>query len=281
MTHPIKRWFPGLKTILVLALFIILSQFISQIFTRIFGFPPTTVADNPQVILFMILYCGIVVLLSLAGTVFIDRREIKDIGLKFGKKELILSLLSLLILSVGFFIFVYLLKKTGTAIWRWNHISLLTVLGAAVSYITVGINEEFFFRGYLYKSLTTYGKAAAYIGSTLVFMLIHFLNQEISVLYLIMLLLISLLYVLLLDFTGSIWPGVIIHAGYDLVLSLTGGVIEKGSLIRWLYLDSNMTLNDLTMLLSTGLVLLITLLTYILYKGEGRLLSQDELPDQF
>lgn len=280
MTRPLKKMFPLLKTLIVLVLFFVLSQIMSQSFTRLFGFPPSTDADNPQVILFSILYFVIVVLLTFAATVLIDRRKITDIGLNMGAKEVILSLVALLILAGGFFIFIYLLQESGIAIWRWNHISPLTVLGAVIIYTTVGINEEFFFRGYLFKSLSVYGKVAGYIGSVLVFTLIHFLSQEISVLYLTMLVLISIFYILLLDITGSIWPGVIIHAGYDLILALTGGNQEKGSLIRWLYLDSGMTLNDLTMFLSIGLILLITLLVFILYKGEYRLITQDQQTDE-
>lgn len=268
MKNTLKKFIPFTKTTLVLAVFIIFGQFLYNFLNVQFNLPGTVDVRKSIFIIFSIIYCIYVVLYSFVACKYIDKRKLDDFGFGIRKKDIFFTVISLVLTFLGFFMFAIITKKFGITKWEWTGISFIHVLSAVVVYITVGINEEIFFRGYLFKSLSYYGKIPAYIISILIFTLIHFTQQGFSIPYLIELLLSSFLLIYIFDVTGSIWPGIVIHGGYDLFINLFGGNINKASLITWKYLDKRFYLNDLFMYISIIVDIIIILILYFMYRSK-------------
>ncbi len=94
---------------------------------------------------------------------------------------------------------------------------------AALSVIALGvitpIAEEIFFRGFVVRGLANrWGMPAAVVGSAAVFALLHFQPGVILPVFVTGTLLAALYW-----YTGSIWPGILVHAGQNLVA--TAGLI--------------------------------------------------------
>jgi uncharacterized protein len=84
---------------------------------------------------------------------------------------------------------------------------LMLTLQLLLIAVLTPIGEEFAFRGVLVSALRRYGAVLSVVVSTLVFLLAHGLN-----LTLIPAALVGIASAILLLRTGSIWPGVVIHA---------------------------------------------------------------------
>lgn len=81
---------------------------------------------------------------------------------------------------------------------------LLTLMAGAV---LTPIGEEFLFRGVLATALDRYGPWVAVLGSSAVFAVAHGINYILPVAFVV-----GAVAALLLRKTGSVWPGVIVHA---------------------------------------------------------------------
>jgi membrane protease YdiL (CAAX protease family) len=77
--------------------------------------------------------------------------------------------------------------------------------------------EEVYFRGYFFRTLKDYGKPAAYLASIAVFVLIHFTEEAFILSRIFNLVLVSFFLTYVFDKSRSIWPGIILHAGWNLV----------------------------------------------------------------
>jgi len=92
-------------------------------------------------------------------------------------------------------------------------LSLLVAL--AVGAVLTPIGEEFLFRGVLATALGRYGPWVAVLGSAAVFAVAHGINYILPVAFIV-----GVVAALLLRRTGSVWPGVIVHAinnGYSVI----------------------------------------------------------------
>lgn len=252
----LRRWYPLTKTLFVLIITILAGQLYSYVFEQLFHEPIVVDVRNPTVIIAALLFAGLMALLAFAGCALIDRRPLSDFGFAFQRRERRLAALSVILITAVFTLMMILLRETGAARWMLRPILPKNLLAAVLIYISVGINEEIFFRGYLFRSLLPYGKVAAYVICILVFTLVHFSNQTMSVPYLLVLILMTLLYVAMYDFTGSLLPGIIFHSTYDLLLAILGGNTSKGSFIYWSSLRLGVSLNDLFMFASILVIIL-------------------------
>ncbi|GAA1621597.1 type II CAAX endopeptidase family protein [Nonomuraea maheshkhaliensis] len=99
-------------------------------------------------------------------------------------------------------------------------LSLITAI--AVGAVLTPVGEEFLFRGVLATSLNRYGPWIAVLGSSAVFALAHGINYILPVAFVV-----GVVAALLLRRTGSVWPGVIVHAtnnGYSVIVPAILGV---------------------------------------------------------
>lgn len=85
------------------------------------------------------------------------------------------------------------------------------------------IGEEFLFRGVLANALARYGPWVAVLGSSAIFAVSHGINYILPVAFVV-----GVVAALLLRKTGSVWPGVILHAvnnAYSLAVPAILGVL--------------------------------------------------------
>jgi len=92
----------------------------------------------------------------------------------------------------------------------------------ALGAVLTPIGEEFLFRGVLTNGLARYGPWIAVLGSSAIFALAHGINYILPVAFVV-----GVVAALLLRRTGSIWPGVVVHAvnnAYSLIVPAILGV---------------------------------------------------------
>ena len=103
--------------------------------------------------------------------------------------------------------------------------------------LAVGLNEEFFYRGIVFKVMRRYGTCRAIVYSALIFGVLHLANlgNGSSAGYLILQVVFSALFGFvtaeLVAVTGSLWPGVAFHAAYDTVAYLGGDSSSSTALV--------------------------------------------------
>ncbi len=92
----------------------------------------------------------------------------------------------------------------------------------ALGAVLTPIGEEFLFRGVLTNGLARYGPWVAVLGSSAIFAVAHGITYILPVAFVV-----GVVAALLLRRTGSIWPGVIVHAvnnAYSLIVPAILGV---------------------------------------------------------
>lgn len=98
-------------------------------------------------------------------------------------------------------------------------LAIVLIVGAGLT----PIGEEFLFRGVLANALSRYGPWVAVLASSAVFALAHGINYILPVAFIV-----GVVAALLLRRTGSVWPGVIVHAvnnAYSLAVPAVLGVV--------------------------------------------------------
>ena len=107
-------------------------------------------------------------------------------------------------------------------------VRLAVVPGIVWLTLAVGLNEELFYRGTVFKVMRRYGTCRAIAYSALIFGVLHLANlgNGSSAGYLVLQVVFSALFGFvtaeLVAVTGSLWPGVAFHAAYDTVAYLGG-----------------------------------------------------------
>ena len=103
--------------------------------------------------------------------------------------------------------------------------------------LAVGLNEELFYRGIVFKVMRRYGTCRAIAYSALIFGVLHLANlgNGSSAGYLVLQVVFSALFGFvtaeLVAVTGSLWPGVAFHAAYDTVAYLGGDSSSTTALV--------------------------------------------------
>lgn len=103
--------------------------------------------------------------------------------------------------------------------------------------VAVGLNEEFFYRGVVFKVMRRYGTRRAIVYSALIFGVLHLANlgNGSSAGYLVLQVLFAVLFGFvtaeLVAATGSLWPGVAFHAAYDTVAYFGGDSSSTTALV--------------------------------------------------
>ncbi len=96
----------------------------------------------------------------------------------------------------------------------------------------VALQEELLYRGYVTLNLVSFGWPVVVVGSTAIFVLIHFLTNRASVAQVLSWVASGMLLIAAYLFSGSIWVPVILHFAIDLsnvvVLDITGRSSRAG-----------------------------------------------------
>jgi len=259
-----RRILPALRAILAMALLMLAAE---VLFRRVLA-PAmgVTIVNTPDFTQWPeMLYLGALLPIVMGGLAlllfrFLDGRRLSQFGFSMDRRAAAVTLWGLLLMLLGFGLLIAVTQLTGTARYAWaRSVSGRFVLAAVVTYIGTGVWEEFFFRGYLYNTLTDYGKPAAYIVSILVFSFIHFTEESLVLTRVLDLLLVSFMLTYVYDRTGSIWPGVILHGAWDLLNMLLVGNLSRTSLLL-AYGELNIPDRILSIALNTALIVLVWLI---------------------
>ncbi len=257
-----RRIIPALRALFALALLILVGEIlIKRILAPAMGL--TTIPDFtrwPEMIYLAVLLPLVMVGITLLLFRVMDRRPLSAFGFGMDRRAGSVTLWGMLLMILGFGLFIGITEYTGTAHYAFpRSVSWRFVLTAAVAYIGTGIWEEFFFRGYVYNTLTDYGKPAAYVVSILVFSFIHFTEESLILSRVLDLLLVSFMLTYVYDRTGSIWPGVILHGAWDLIYMLLLGGLPQTSLLM-VFGDINMPGRWFSIALNAALIVVIWLI---------------------
>lgn len=215
-------WVPALRAVLGFGVMILLAEMLFRGFlVPLLGVRLTDTPDVrqwPGMLVLGVLFPVVMTGLALGLCRFADRRPIREMGLHVGRAGCVMLVSGVLLMAAGFGVFIGITELSGTLRWRLSAaVSWRFLLTAAVVYLGTGLWEEFFFRGYLYRTLTAYGKPTAYLVSILLFSLIHFTEEPFLVSRILNLLLVSFFLTYVYDRTTSIWPGVVLHGSWNLL----------------------------------------------------------------
>jgi membrane protease YdiL (CAAX protease family) len=101
-------------------------------------------------------------------------------------------------------------------------LSLIIVI--VVGAVLTPIGEEFLFRGVLATALDRYGPWIAVLVSAAVFAVAHGINYILPVAFVV-----GIVAALLLRKTGSVWPGVVVHATYNAYTLIVPAILAAAS----------------------------------------------------
>ncbi len=148
-------------------------------------------------------------------TRFIDRENMVDIGLSIKKraKDILYGLVAgILMMGIGSLFLYFSGNLTYDAI-NFNFIGLLQ---AFLLFIFVSINEEVFVRGYILRNMMgSMNKYIALVVSSLLFMGLHLMNPNLSLVGIINLVLAGILLGIGYIFTKNLWFPLALHFSWN------------------------------------------------------------------
>lgn len=215
-----KRYMPIIRTLLAVAVNVSL---LAAIALPISSFLRPSPGPQTPWFAWLIAFCWQPVM-GLQGILFfhwVDKRPLSELPVSFDRRARQSAIWGAL-LSIGLlFAYVGITHITGVATWRWNDgFAPTATLLAALITAMAGFGEEFFFRGYLLRTLGEYGPRVGLISSSLVFALMHMITGRVAPLDQLALFLHGLFFATLAQRTKSLWPGVITHFVYNFFTSV-------------------------------------------------------------
>ena len=162
---------------------------------------------------------------------FLDQKPISAIGLSFQPKDILFSLIAVTG-TVGLAVaYITWLKRSGRfQVTRHEAIQdeagVRHLMAGLLVLLIVAVQEEVLYRGYIFINLRPFGSAAFLVGSTLIFVLIHFLTNRVNLHQILSWLLSGLVLAAAYLISGSIWVPILLHFAIDatnvLVFNITG-----------------------------------------------------------
>lgn len=148
-------------------------------------------------------------------TRFIDRENFVDIGfsLKKRSKDILYGLITgIFMMGIG----SLLLYFSGNLTYDTINFNLIAFLQAVLLFIFVSINEEVFVRGYILRNMMgSMNKYIALVVSSLLFMALHLMNPNLSLVGVINLVLAGILLGIGYIFTKNLWFPLALHFSWN------------------------------------------------------------------
>jgi len=174
-------------------------------------------ADNSTSSFLVIQFFGTIgtLLLIWLFTRFIDRKKMIDLGLSFQKraKDIIYGLLAGFIMMGAGSLILYF---SGNLTFNSITFNLIGLAQSVVLFILVSINEEVFVRGYFLRNfMDSMNKYIALISSSLIFMALHLMNPNVSLVGITNIFLAGLLLGIGYIFTKNLWFPLALHFSWN------------------------------------------------------------------
>ena len=174
-------------------------------------------ADNSTSSFLVIQFFGTIgtLLLIWLFTRFIDRKKMIDLGLSFQKraKDIIYGLLAGFIMMGAGSLILYF---SGNLTFNSITFNLIGLAQSVLLFILVSINEEVFVRGYLLRNfMDSMNKYIALILSALIFMALHLMNPNVSLVGITNIFLAGLLLGIGYIFTKNLWFPLALHFSWN------------------------------------------------------------------
>lgn len=220
---------------------LIITTILIIILLRIFrNFIPFINIDNSS-----ILIPGLI-LSVLVCTVLFDKVRLSNLGLAFTSKSIFTFIYGLIIASVSVIAiaaYAFFQNIQGTELLitpKWFNADNLSLL---VFYLMVAFGEELFFRGYIISTLRSSGlKVFAVLMSSFIFMLIHLVNSETTLLTLIGTFMAGLLLAILYVKFNNLWVCIGFHLAWNFLQDSVIHVPTKGTEVISIVVLAFMTL---------------------------------------
>ncbi|MBN2596874.1 MAG: CPBP family intramembrane metalloprotease [Marinifilaceae bacterium] len=174
-------------------------------------------ADNSTSSFLVIQFFGTIgtLLLIWLFTRFIDRKKMIDLGLSFQNrtKDILYGLLAGFIMMGAGSLILYF---SGNLTFESITFNLTGLAQSVVLFILVSINEEVFVRGYLLRNfMDSMNKYIALISSSLIFMALHLMNPNVSLVGITNIFLAGLLLGIGYIFTKNLWFPLALHFSWN------------------------------------------------------------------
>lgn len=271
MKEKIKKYTILFYTIISLAAYIILKQITVKYILKNSAINNSSGLGDISTVVFVFL---LEVVNALAGILllrFAGKQTLKNLGFKFRKKNICFTLIGFTLLVLMNFMFTFITSEMNIALWDYEFFNLIVPLNllnaVLVTFLFIGIGEEFLYRGFLFKALKPYGRLVQYAVNMLFFVSLHFLNKRFSQMYLFELITATFFLCYIYEKAESIWPGVILHGAVDFLALLFSRSVEGVSIVRVLWVSGYDMWDAFNLLYIISSTLLIILVWYF-YKHQ-------------
>ncbi|MDL4842292.1 CPBP family intramembrane glutamic endopeptidase [Aquibacillus rhizosphaerae] len=182
---------------------------------------------------------------------YMNKMSLRELGFRGSLKDLSYGLF-LGAASITSIFFVLLITGNVTLINTFSNpeFSMFT-FSFLILFILVGFFEEVFFRGYIMSTMSNTGnkKWLIYIGSALLFSVVHGTNPNVSIFGLLNILLVGILFAYMFDVTNSLWMPIGYHITWNYFQGNVFGFAVSGTTPHGIY---NVDVSEGHLLLTGG-----------------------------
>ena len=199
-----KKVFNFLMPILLTIAIFLISYVVLTLFIKVFSLSQTLDVRNIKYVYTMLITASITSICVWLVYKYIHKEKICEMGLKFSRNNIILSIISVIIMTLGFILFIFYTNNI-LDITKWGpSVKFIYIVNLLLIYLGVSINEEVLFRGYLHKFYKKHNIYVAYLISIPLFLAPHFLTRNLDLTYLLSLFVATLMLTMIYDLSGSI-----------------------------------------------------------------------------
>ncbi len=225
-----------LHILLITAIYLSFALIASKIIKVYGGKIKEITSRTSSSILFISAITNTVILLSaILILIYIDKLPVSSLGLNLTNKDILFTISSIIITIIAEVAFIIILSASKKLKFSFhfeveNFKHVLSFIATLAVLFIVAVQEEVVFRGYIILNLIYLGPAAAIIISSVIFALIHFPTNKITLPQVSSWLLVGIIFAYIYLMSGSIIIVIILHFFIDLSNVMIFNIAGKFSL---------------------------------------------------